>query len=240
MSRFEGNDKDQKIRLIKEELSQPMFANVLRVKERHPEVEDRYEQGDASRSDVVNDYSNRQYEVDVSAQNLFEKRSERHYDVPVIVGTNGLAAPPEPGDLVVIDFLGEGEQPFVVGKRYNADEDPPVARRGTYRLQKGQTKLELYEERDRPEQEDLEEYIKLAIEDKETQGFEDVEILIREKEPNSGEYVVEIGGDETDPFFKMDFEDGSFKIKDGANYGISSDGEGNFEWKYNNIDFIEQ
>jgi len=38
----------------------------------------------------------------------------------------------------------------------------------------------------------------------------------------------------------MDFEDGSFKIKDGENYGISSDGQGNFEWKYNNIDFIEQ
>jgi len=47
--------------------------------------------------------------------------------VPIAVGVLGLAAMPEPGDLVVVAFMeGDYQAPVVVGRLYRPDKNPPA------------------------------------------------------------------------------------------------------------------
>ena len=47
--------------------------------------------------------------------------------VPIAVGVLGLAAMPEPGDLVVVAFMeGDYHAPVVVGRLYRPDKNPPT------------------------------------------------------------------------------------------------------------------
>jgi phage baseplate assembly protein gpV len=47
--------------------------------------------------------------------------------VPVAVAHVGVAAPPRPGDLVLLHFLdGDLNQPVIAGRFYHADERPPL------------------------------------------------------------------------------------------------------------------
>ena len=224
MANFFANDERQhREKQIKNALEQPQLARVTAVKERHPEAEDRWEQGDGAKSDVVNDHLNRQFEVDLSAPHLatVDARTgtktigERLRDVPVLAGADGEARVPEPGrDLALVVFMEGHEKrtPVVIGFHYHKDNFPPVARRGTWRMQKGNMCFEAYEELDRPEQEDLPEYARMAVQSNDEQVEEPpVEVAIKEKEANSGEYVVRITGDNT-PKFEIDFETGDIHL----------------------------
>ncbi|WP_137862976.1 MULTISPECIES: phage baseplate assembly protein V [unclassified Sphingomonas] len=98
--------------------------------------------------------------------------------VPVAVGTLGYAAIPAVGDLVVVAFLeGDFDAPFVVGRLYHPDLDPPKHKPGqmALRLPAGEDspKLELEVEGDAArvmlklpgdvQIEVIEESIKLAV-----------------------------------------------------------------------------
>ena len=205
MANFFTNDERQhREKQIENALEQPQLARVTAVKERHPEAEERWDQGDGAKSNVVNDHLNRQFEVDLSAPHLatVDARTgtktvgERLRDVPVLAGANGEARVPEPGrDLALVVFM-EGQEkrtPVVIGFHYHKDNFPPVARRGTWRMQKGNMCFEAYEELDRPEQEELPEYARMAVQDNDEQVDEpEVEVAIKETEADSGEYEVHI------------------------------------------------
>ena len=235
---FEGNERSHRNRQVNERLEEPILARVVAVKERHPEVEERWEQGDSSRSNVVNDFKKRQYEVDLSAPHLStadgpdgtKTAGERLRDVPVVVGVDGEAAVPEPGrDLALVVFKdGENKrEPVVIGFHYHSDYFPPVARRGTWRLQKGDVCFEAYEERDRKAQDVFAEYARIAVQDGDEQNEKpEIEVAIKEKSAESGEYTVVIDGDGDTPTLEMDFEDGSIELLDETGAGIIADGDG--------------
>ena len=225
MANFFANDERQhREKQIENALEQPQLARVTAVKERHPEAEDRWEQGDGAKSDVVNDHLNRQFEVDLSAPHLatVDARTgtktigERLRDVPVLAGADGEARVPEPGrDLALVVFM-EGQEkrtPVVIGFHYHKDYFPPVARRGTWRMQKGEVCFEAYEDRDRPEQDDIPEYAIIGLRDNDEQDTPpdpaDAYIgVIQKGSPNNVEDGYEI------------------RLQDSAGSYIELDGEG--------------
>jgi len=239
MTIFSQTERNLRKQEREQQSKQPILARVIAVKERHPEVLDRWESGDASKTNVVNEYERRQYEVDVVARyraaapeiDGTKVVGATLRDVPVLAGSFGEIGVPEPNrDLAMVEFLdGFNERkPVVTGFHYHIDEVPPVARRGTWRMQKGEMCFEAYEERDRTAQPDLPEYARLAVQNGQEQvSTAPVEVAIKEKSANADEYTVTItGNDSDDPDVTVDFETGEIQLTDGSGASVTLDGDG--------------
>jgi hypothetical protein len=68
-----------------------------------------------------NDNNNFEVDVKLKHEDLELRRA------PVAVGHIGAAAPPRPGDLVLVEFIdGDLNQPVVTGRFYHAGDQPPL------------------------------------------------------------------------------------------------------------------
>lgn len=230
---FERSERNLRKQDAKRLQEQTILARVTAVKERHPEAEDRYEQGNVSQSQVVNDYTNRQFEIDAVTRAATDTAGERFRDVPVVTPSSNEIHVPEAGrDLAVLTFL-DGDQrrlPVAIGFHYHRDHHPPIARRGSYRLQKGDLVLEGYEDRDRTEQDTYAEYMSIQVKDKDSQDDPEAILGIEETGPNTDEYQAVITGtDDDDPEISVSFSDGSIELDDGSGASITMDGDGRID-----------
>ena len=184
MTNFEWSERNLRDKQIEEKIEGMTFAEVKAVKERHPEVledEARWEQEDAGTMeatgyDKITDHLDRQHEVDLSPPQMKTLASaigdgdsggpigDTLRDVPVIANMIGESKVPSEGDYALVAFTENfnDREPIVIGWRHNTEQWPPVARRGTYRYQRGDGEadimLEIYKDKERDKQDGIPEY----------------------------------------------------------------------------------
>jgi len=59
--------------------------------------------------------------------------------IPIHTSRTGSVSVPQPGDVVAVQFLGNGTGPYVAGFTHNVDERAPLARRGHVRHKFGES-----------------------------------------------------------------------------------------------------
>ena len=221
-----------------------LYANVIGVKERHPEARDRYTTIDQTdpenitKHDVIRGWKNRNHEVDIELRhptgnistsgeesNATSILEETIRDVPVVNVLNGVTQIPEIGDTVLVGFLTQDDkrEPIVLGVMHTDERPAPTARRGTHRIQRGDMKLELYEEKTRTKgkvpQAQFPEYVTIGIEDGASQSapptFTNYQVTLTEKgepewpslvpEKYKGTYRFALTG-EKGPYIDVDFD----------------------------------
>jgi hypothetical protein len=176
-------------------------------------------------------------EVDVRTRSGDKKLPK----VPVLPNHDGHVAVPQVGDQVKVEFLrGRGNEPFVTNASYNEESRPPLSRAGHWRheFQRKRGKPLYIEAEQRDHTFGEPDTVRFAVKEGglgnpiarielDRSGRNPVIRLTRGKEEESS----------TDMGLVLNFGTGEFKIGDGSQFGIESDGSGNFTWYAKSVDF---
>lgn len=170
--------------------------------------------------------------------------AEEFKRVPVYATHNGTIQLPEEGDPVEVNFLqSDTQRPYVSGVAYTDDTRPPLSRAGHYRTrfdrdEDGDSLWLEAEKRDHSSGEP--DTVRLAVKKK---GLDDpvarIEIDLSGTDPVLRLTRGEEEQGNTDMGLEMDFGNGEFKLGDGSGYGIVSDGNGNFTWYEQSLNFVD-
>lgn len=245
MKQFQRNDVGLIEKTIREMVQEQKIGRVTRVYEHREEDDD----------------SN--FEVDVELPGGLTEESLAPASGP---WANSIA-PPRVGDKVVVSYLaGETSRPFISQVQYTNEDRPPVGKAGMVRdrYESGDspagsgdlyvTKYTGYD--DAPgnvDKDDLtaeDTFIQIAkrqnnspdprfesdlpakIEFYDSPGSDEAHIVVELNKVNGVDSSATWG-------IKFDLKTGEFKLLDPEGYGIVSDGNGNFTWHYDSIDFSE-
>lgn len=197
----------------------PLFARVTQVYP-HESEDDKYST-----------------EVDVVTRDGERKLPK----VPVVSHHNGHISVPQIDDQVVVEFLrGDSSLPYITDITYTDLSRPPLSRAGHWRHEfqrdRGSSLYLEAEQRDHTEGEP--DTVRFAVKgdglrnptariELDRSGRSPVIRLTRGKEEDNN----------TDMGLVLNFRTGEFKIGDGSQYGIESDGNGNFTWHANSVNF---
>lgn len=162
--------------------------------------------------------------------------------VTVMPDHNGHIAVPQEGDEVVVEFLrGRGNAPFITNAKYSGKSKPPLARPGHYRHEFQRLSGEsLYIEAEKHDHSAGEpDTTRFAVKEG---GLGDPVARIELDKSGQQPLIRLTRGKEeqgnTDMGMVLNFRTGEFKIGDGSQHGIVSDGSGNFTWYAKDIDII--
>lgn len=200
------------------------------------------------------------FEADV---NFPGEEDLEHRVAPISGPHGGSISVPKVGDKVLVQYLhGDKKVPVISNTFYTNKDRPPVGEAGMWRQRmdagdspagKGDLYFTSHERYNKnpalhdyhdltPEQ----AFVRIA---KKTSGMDEsglpMSLELVDDAKNGEAYVKfeanKVGGADSSVSygFKVDLTDGSFKIVDGKGYGIESDGNGNFTWHHENIDFSE-
>lgn len=175
---------------------------------------------------------------------------------------------PKVGDTVMVNFMaGESSPPVITGYVSTTKDRPPLGKSGMTRKQYDSdsspagtgdvftTEYVRYEEDPADvTKEDLtpsEVFVQVAKRDNKTADPSDEGALPAKMEfydaPGKDEAHVTVelnkrnGSDSAASWgIRMDLKTGEVKLVDPSGYGIVSDGDGNFDWHYKSIDYVEE
>lgn len=174
--------------------------------------------------------------------------------IPYISRSSKEISVPTVGDKVVVEWRG-GEKPVPIARQsFNTNRDrPPVGRAGMWRKQAGPGS-DIYTESynvydgnpatDDPRDLDIEKsYARFACKDGASNATEsnasELSAAIEVYRDEVNDYCSSRMVGEGDSGLEFDGSDGSFELRDGNDYGIVSDGDGNFTWENQSIEFDE-
>lgn len=190
------------------------------------------------------------HQVNVQAIN----QQEEFREIPVHVNRYGNANVPNVGDPVEVDFLGSvSQEPYVSSFIHTLQNKAPLAEEGHFRYRFGDSGPYLFIEAeprdhggtsttfDGHDSSNPIDTIRMALK---SDGLSDPDARIEIDDSGSGQPTIRMvrGKEEQgaeDMGIELDFETGEFKIGDGSGYGIVSDGNGNFTWYEQSVDFVD-
>lgn len=205
----EPTERDRIIQTVREELTFPQVGRVDRVFEH------------TTSDDVSN------HEADVIIPPGTDQSEPRR--VPIAQPSTGEIRVPDSDDLVLVQYLrGDGDRPIITGHVYaDADDDrAPLGTAGDVRIRRGDLYAELAGDGTSA---------RLAAKPGDT---DPPEARIEIDDSGSSPVVRVTGGDPSDTGLELDLGTGAFKIGDGSQYGIESDGAGNFTWYMESLDMV--
>lgn len=203
------------------------------------------------------------FEVDV----LFPQEDTQHRQIPIQSSNNDSIAIPKVGDKVLVEYRrGETNMPIARNFVYTNKDRPPVGRAGMWRQRfeaadgspagDGNIHLTGYTSYDGDPSEDdkttiepTETWLQIAKHGDEDTPPEDpplkIEVYDSPSSENDAAHVSielnNVDGSNSSATWgmKFDLKDGSMTMLDGEGYGIESDGQGNFTWHHEAVDFSE-
>jgi hypothetical protein len=239
---LDGNQYDFIRQQAKDEISDPKLGEVVEVYEH------------------LSEDDNSNFECDVIMDGgLFEERAVSYNG-----SHSNQISPPRVGDVVLVLYrAGENNKPILMDVGYSREDRAPLGRSGMYRdvyesgespAGDGDLKITGYTEysdnpalKDKSKLEPEKAWVQISKElptpdpsspDDAPMTFEMYDSPADDEAHVTASFNV-VDGQETDGTwgFKFNLKTGEFKIVDANGYGITSDGNGNFTWNYETINY---
>jgi len=179
------------------------------------------------------------HEVNVQLTN----RDEEYRRIPVHTNKSGGVYVPKKNDFVEVGFIGgKTNKPYVAGFAHDIENRAPLGRSGHWRQKfEQENDNDLYIEAERSDHDSgSPNVVRFAVKE---DGLSDPVARIELDSSGSDTTVRLTRGeseqDNTDMGIELNFGSGEFKIGDGSGYGIESDGNGNFTWYENSVNFVD-
>lgn len=237
--------------------------NLIKQKVREVITEDKI-----ARVIQVHEHGGKDDDSNFEADVVFDGGTVAESVVPINAPNSGAIAVPKVGDKVIISYLaGQNSKPYITDIAYTNKDRPPLGMAGMRRDKYDSdtspagdgdifvTRQTIYDKNVAKETKNdatpEEVFLQWAKrEDSEPNPSNESELPAKiefyDSPKNDESHITielnSVDGAKSDATWgiKFDLKTGEFKLVDPSGHGIVSDGEGNFTWSYNSIEYTEE